>query len=297
MTRNAIYVIILSAALVAGIVLLWLHHARVQEIDPDTPAGPAGVVRNGNVPNVRPMKPDSDLVSEIAILTSNDKYSPPADGRLTDAQMVMYLKVREHEKVIAEVAMMQAKERPDSAKKAGEKSFAGMMEGFKTMGSSGDQLISDIRSAKDLGYNTQEYLWVKSQVIAASSATLTSKMTEATNASFDAAYAQMRSEYGAARDDQTRKMYKTILDGYDKQRATMKTETPNISPAVAYNQHFITRYGDSLNAITNEIAKYEDRAAAMRSITADQKTDETVEMETRPTEATPHDAPSRPPCP
>jgi hypothetical protein len=53
-----------------------------------------------------------------------------------------------------------------------------MMEGFKTMGSAADMLTADIRAAKDLGYNTQEYLWVKSQVLAASSAAMMAKMAE-----------------------------------------------------------------------------------------------------------------------
>ena len=139
--------------------------------------------------------------------------------------MQMYLKVREHEKDIAQVARKEAQAHADAAKKAGDKSIAGMMEGFKTMGSAADMLTADIRAAKDLGYNTQEYLWVKSQVLAASSAAMMSKMAEATNASFDSAYTQMKKSYDEAKDDQTKKMYKDMLDNYDKQRAEMKKDS------------------------------------------------------------------------
>ncbi len=196
-----------------------------------------------------------DLMKDI----SKDKYDPPADEKLTEAQIQMYLKVREHEKAIAQVAKKEAQAHADAAKKAGEKSITGMMEGFKTLGSTADLLTADIRAAKDLGYNTQEYLWVKGQVMAASTAALTSKMAEATNASFDTAYAQMKKSYDEATDDQTKKVYKEMLDNYDKQRADMKQDTTNISPAVAYNQQLIAKYDGALNAVTNEIAKFEDK--------------------------------------
>jgi hypothetical protein len=196
-----------------------------------------------------------DLVKDV----SKDKYNAPSDGKLTDAQMQMYLKVREHEKAIAQVAKKEAQAHADAARKAGDKSIAGMMEGFKTLGSAADMLTADIRAAKELGYNTQEYLWVKSQVLAASSATMMSKLSEATNASVDNAYAQMKKSYDEAKDDQTKKMYKEMLDNYDKQRAEMKKDTANISPALAYNQQLIAKYDGALNAVATEMAKWEEK--------------------------------------
>ena len=97
----------------------------------------------------------------------NDNYAPPEDGRLAEAQIQMYLKVREHEKTIAKVAREELKQHAEKADKK-EKSIAGMMEGIKAMGSAADFLTADLRAAKDLGYNSQEYLWVKQQILAAS---------------------------------------------------------------------------------------------------------------------------------
>lgn len=196
-----------------------------------------------------------DLMKDV----SKDKYTPPADGKLTDAQMQMYLKVRGHEKDIAQVARKEAQAHADAAKKAGEKSIAGMMEGFKTMGSAADILTADIRAAKDLGYNTQEYLWVKGQVLAASTAAMTSKLTEGMSASLDSTYAQMKKSYDEAKDDQTKKMYKEMLDNYDKQRAEMKKSAAPVSEAVAYNQQLIAKYDGALNAIATEMSKWEEK--------------------------------------
>src|SRR4029078_11787311 len=92
----------------------------------------------------------TDLMKKVA----DDKYEAPADGKLTDAQIQMYLKVREHEKQIAQVAKQEAQQHAANAKKAGDKSLAGMMEGFKTLGSVADLMTADIRAAKELGYNT-----------------------------------------------------------------------------------------------------------------------------------------------
>src|SRR5205814_10654095 len=47
-----------------------------------------------------------DLMKEVA----NDKYDPPKDGKLTDGQVQMYLKVREREKAIAQVARKEAEQ-------------------------------------------------------------------------------------------------------------------------------------------------------------------------------------------
>src|SRR5207245_1825978 len=97
---------------------------------------------------------------------SKDKYDPPKDGKLTEAQIQMYLKVRQHEKDIAKVAKDQMEQHSKAADQA-KHSLSGVFEGLKTMQSAGEFFTADIRAAKDLGYNTQEYLWEKTQIMAA----------------------------------------------------------------------------------------------------------------------------------
>ena len=196
-----------------------------------------------------------DLMKEVA----DDKYTPPADGKLTDAQVQMYLKVREHEKAIAQVARAEAQKHADAAKKAGEKSLSGMMEGFKTMGAAADMLTADIRAAKDLKYNTQEYLWVKGQVLAASVSDMTAKTTEAMNANMDASYQQLKKQYDEAKDDATKKALGETLESMDKQRAEMNANASKEEPAIAYNRQLLSKYENALNALTAEMAKWEDK--------------------------------------
>jgi hypothetical protein len=201
----------------------------------------------------------SGSTRELLKNVADDKYTPPKDGHLTDGQVQMYLKVREHERDIAQVAKKQAQEHADAAKKAGEKSLTGLMEGFKTMGSVADMATADIRAAKDLHYNTQEYLWVKGQILAASMSVITAKMAEAASASMDSAYTQMKKQYDEAKDDATKKVYGDMLANYDKSKAEAKQNQQPEDSAVAYNRQLLSKYEDALKAWTSEASKWEDK--------------------------------------
>ncbi|HUF17550.1 MAG TPA: hypothetical protein VMS12_05850, partial [Thermoanaerobaculia bacterium] len=102
----------------------------------------------------------TQLLKQVA----DDSYDAPADGRLTESQIEMYLKVREHEKQIVKVARQELEQHANKAKDSGEKSLAGLVAGFKAAGSVADVFTADLRAAKDLGYNTAEYTWIKSRV-------------------------------------------------------------------------------------------------------------------------------------
>jgi len=197
----------------------------------------------------------TDLMQQVA----NDEYTAPEDGRLTDGQIQMYLKVREHEKKIAQVAKEEMKKHVDTAEKKGDNSIGGFMEGMKALGSAADFMTADIRAAKDLGYNTQEYLWVKGQVLAASTAVAAETFNKTITANFDKAYEEAKKAHDDAKDEQTKKLYADMLAGYDKSRQDMASQQPDVDPATAYNRQLLSKYEDALNAYTHELSKYEDK--------------------------------------
>ena len=201
-----------------------------------------------------------DLMKQV----SDDRYTPPADGKLTDGQVQMYLKVRDHEKAIAQVAKKEAQEHAEAAKKAGDKSIAGMMEGLKTISSAAQMVTADIRAAKDLGYNTQEYLWVKGQIIAASTSAMTEKLTQTVAQQMDATVAQTKKSYDEAKDEQTKKMYKDMLDNIEKTKAESAQQKAKEDPAMAYNRQLLSKYDNALNALTAEAEKWEDKPGAAK---------------------------------
>ncbi len=196
----------------------------------------------------------TELMQQVA----NDEYTAPEDGRLTDAQIQMYLKVREHEKKIAQVAKQEMQQHAETAEKKGDKSLAGMMEGFKALGSAADFMTADIRAAKDLGFNTQEYLWVKQQVLEVSTAAMSQKFQETISANFDKAYAEAKKAHDEAKDETTKKLYADMLAGYDKSRQEM-TQTQDEDPALTHNRQLLSKYESALNAYAQELAKYEEK--------------------------------------
>jgi len=196
----------------------------------------------------------TDLMKEVA----NDEYTPPADGRLTDAQVQMYLKVREHEKKIAEVAKEEMKKHAEQAEKKGDNSISGMLDGFKALGSAADFMTADIRAAKDLGYNTQEYLWVKQQILAASTSQMAEEFGKSMQANFEKAYADAKKAHDEATDEQTKKLYADVMAGYEKSKQEMSAQADQ-DPSTAYNKQLLAKYENALNAFAHELSKYEDK--------------------------------------
>lgn len=235
----------LSLAVVVSLALAGCHKVKEEAIKDD-------LHNRGTV----------DLMKQVA----DDKYTAPADGKLTDAQVQMYLKVRDHEKQIAQVAKQEAMQHAQAADKAGKNSISGMMEGFKTLSSAAEMATADVRAAKDLHYNTQEYLWVKGQILAASSAAMAAKLGDAMKAQMDASTAQIKKSMDEAKDEQSKKMYADMLANMQKSQQD-SAQQQKIEPAVEYNRQLLSKYDNALNALANEAAKYEDKPGeAQKSI-------------------------------
>lgn len=196
-------------------------------------------------------KGTTELLEEAA----EDKYDPPADGRLTEKQIELYLKVREHEKKIAQVAKKELQAHAKEAE-GKEKSLAGIMDSFKAVGSFADLMTADIRAARELGYNTAEYSWIKERVLEASGAAMTQKIQQASNTMMDQAYAQTKKQYDEATDETTKKMLGEMLANYDQSKREMTTEQ---DPTVQYNVQLLSKHENALNAFAAELSKFEDK--------------------------------------
>ncbi|HEX6176855.1 MAG TPA: hypothetical protein VF057_00740 [Thermoanaerobaculia bacterium] len=206
-------------------------------------------------------KGTTELMNEAA----EDSYDPPADGKLTDAQVKMYLKVREQEKKVAQVAKQEMEQHAKKSEKK-EKSLAGMIEGFKALGSAADLLTADIRAAKQLGYNSQEYLWVKERILEVSGAALAESMNTALDKQMNEAIAQTKKAADEATDEATKKIYTDMLAQYEQSRQEMK-QNQNQDPAVAHNRALVSKYENELNAYAAELAKWTGNdAEAQKSV-------------------------------
>ena len=78
------------------------------------------------------------------------------------------------------------------------------MAGRRGLGSGADLLTADIRAARELGYNTAEYQWIKERVLEASSNALAEQMNQQILATMNAQYEQTRSALEQAETDEER---------------------------------------------------------------------------------------------
>lgn len=195
----------------------------------------------------------SDLLKEA----SKDKYDAPADRRLSDAQIQMYLKVRDREKAIAQVAKKELESHAKEAKDKGEKSLGGLVQGFKALGSVADFVTADIRAAKDLGFNTAEYQWVKERVLEASGSAMSQKMQEATKQMYETSRSQLKAQAEQATDESQKKMFADMLAQMESSQAEVQAQQEE--PHVVYNRTALAKYENVLNALTQEISKWEEK--------------------------------------
>jgi len=216
-------------------------------------------------------KGTTDLLKQAA----KDKYTAPEDGRLTEAQIQMYLKVRDREKAIAKVARQELQQHAAKANAAGEKSLTGVMEGFKSLGSMADFATADIRAAQELGFNTQEYTWVKGQILASSASVVTQKLQESMKAQMTAIEKQLKA------DPNTAKLLEQAKAAPDQ--AEVASVEPE-DPALVYNRQLLSKYENALNAFTTEMSKWEEKEGdAAKSMTEWQKaTDKAIAEAEKP---------------
>ena len=209
--------------------------------------------------------------TEVLKAAADDKYSPPADGKLTAAQVEMYLKVREREKDIVRVAREEAQAHAKKADAAGDKSLGGMMEAFKTLGSVADLATADIRAAQEHGINTAEYQWVKTTILEISAAEASQQIATATGAMMDASYAKLKKQYDEAKDETSKKALADALAQYEKAKGEMakQAEGQPKTAAYEYNKQLLSKYENTLNAVAIELAKYSDNGADLNKQMSD----------------------------
>ncbi|HEV2844153.1 MAG TPA: hypothetical protein VG477_04840, partial [Thermoanaerobaculia bacterium] len=103
-----------------------------------------------------------DLMDQVS---KAPDYPPPADGRLAERQVKMYLDVRERELRIREVALRSLQAKGEQAEQ--EERKVSPFEAVKALGDLADVATADLRAAQELGHNPKEFQWVKERVLEA----------------------------------------------------------------------------------------------------------------------------------
>jgi hypothetical protein len=112
-------------------------------------------------------KGTANLMDEVA---RAPEYHPPADGRLTEAQVKMYLDVRQREQQIREAAFKERQAAGETPPADSGQDQLANVDALKIVGDQpdfADIATADLRAAQELGFNPKEYGWVKERVLEA----------------------------------------------------------------------------------------------------------------------------------
>ena len=175
------------------------------------------------------------VTAEVVREAAAARYVPPADGRLTDAQLRMYLKVREREDRIREAAAIEELRRRESAPARGGARQAARDDGGLA--------AADLRAAQELRVNPKEYAWVRAKVQEAESAAAAQALNQRMAAGREQLLARMRRDRDALSDPQRRAAAEREIEDY--KRGLQATE-PQMPPAVRANVALLARYRDPL---------------------------------------------------
>jgi hypothetical protein len=204
-------------------------------------------------PGCRGNTPDDDEAAIRARLETTDtarlmeevakaRFEPPADGRLTEAQVRMYLQVKELETKILAVAAQGA----PSAGPGGD-------PGGPVMD---DLVTAGLRAAQELGHNPKEYAWVEERVqearMAEASQTLEQQLGDGR-----AKYLAMLEAEKAAADDVRKAEIELQIQEF---RADAAESAPRLTPAVQANIALLAEHRQRID----QADAAEARAAAGR---------------------------------
>ncbi len=144
------------------------------------------------------------------------RYTVPADGRLTDGQIRMYLQVRERECHIREAAALEAQGRRAAAAGA-----------------------ADLRAAQEVKVNPREYAWVRERVVEAEAAATTQALYQKMAAGREQLLARMRRDRDALTDPAQREAAEREIEDWKR---GLQAPEPPVAPAVRANIALLGRY-------------------------------------------------------
>ncbi len=175
------------------------------------------------------------------------EYDPPADGRLSEAQVEQYIEIQKRAGKIRQVAQKKLEEKEQEGE-GGEadsvwsqvRNMGDAMQGF------GDVMTAEIRAAQEMGHNPAEYQWVRQQVMEALAADAMLRMQEGMGEAQAELLAGLEEQREQIEDpDQQEAMDRQI----EAMRESMdQAEEDELDPAVEANIELVKRYEEEISA-------------------------------------------------
>lgn len=203
-------------------------------------------------PEPTPREETAALMEQVA----EAEFQPPADGRLTEGQLQLYLEVRERQQEIRRQALdgledrepvdAEAPEAPDTVADPADAADTAVVDALEVVGDHEDPALADLQAARELGYNPKEYLWVREQVREAQLARAELLLSRRLAESRERHLAGLEAELATAATPEARAKVEERLAGF---RRGLAESLPQVPPAVQFNAGLLDRYEERLAAV------------------------------------------------
>jgi hypothetical protein len=137
---------------------------------------------------------------------SRDVYRPPADGRLTPAQVETYLGVLDRVRLDRKAGKTPPPSDPLTS------------------------VPSDLAAARVRGVNTEEFLWVKERVLEAEAAAMTARLNASVLAMLEKTLVDLRARKSDAADEGSRKLIAEQIANFEAEAERVRRESREKEP-------------------------------------------------------------------
>lgn len=203
--------------------------------------------------------------------TETLSYHPPDDGKVTDDQMQMYIAVKKLESDLLQASKSEFKNASEHGQRLNEESaqsnpsLLGTIQHIDEASKMGDSftklLTLDLHAAKKLGFNIEEYEWVRDSLLAAEQVRLIGAdiMDIAYKGQNDGLSRLKELRRNATNPEMIQALDQSIADAeqsirdmeIERQESAVQTE------ALRHNANMLEAHADDINVVNSEFNKLE----------------------------------------
>lgn len=186
-----------------------------------------------------------DLMEEV----DKAEYDPPADGEVSEAQLRMFLEVKEREAKIQQVAVKSMEEKQKKAEEEGEK--VGLFDAMRAMGDLADVGTAGMRAAVELGHNPKEFVWVQAQVLGAYAAERQDEAMGQMSQAVDQMIEQMKAQRESLPEEQRAMLDEQIAQMEESAQESRQQAETEPEPGTAHNRELVREHRKQIEQAMN----------------------------------------------
>jgi len=185
-----------------------------------------------------------------------DSYSPPVDGKLTEAQVHLFLHVKKEELTYIfqnlKHNLAGLEENEKKKKIAGLKEY---MTTLRTIGNSTNAVATDLQAAKKLGYNAREYEWVRNVIINTNLFTWADTTSQIATERYEKTLQELIAQQEAAATPEEKNLYDQQINAIRLALEDMESKNHPLDETTVFNKMLLEKFEDEIAALEAEIKR------------------------------------------